>query len=106
MVLGSARSERTGADRARPFLLGGGEPLFQVKSWRHRAELAGAIDQLVCARTSHERDGYPVRGAYLITMCDTESPAFAERRAAETIQHIGRRRLLALMREYLVFQEG
>ena len=79
--------------------------VFQVKAWHNTASELRAIDQLVEA-VQYYSDEYPVRGAYLLTLCDGETDEFSRYRQAKSadltlpIQFVGRRQLLGLMRQY------
>lgn len=79
--------------------------VFQVKNWHGQARDLHAIDQLVEAIRHYQTD-YPVRGAYLLTLCDGEEPqmqSYRERMSKELstpIHFIGRKRMLSLIRDY------
>ena len=79
--------------------------MFQVKDWRGTATDVGALDQLVEAANSY-RVEYPVRGAYLLTLCQGEGSEFRAYREARSrelqlpLTFIGGKRLLSLIRQY------
>ena len=79
--------------------------VFQVKDWRDEATEVAAVDQLAEAIKHYDRD-FPVRGAYLLTLCDGESAEFRAHREAVgrkmklPIQFVGQKRLLGLIRQY------
>lgn len=79
--------------------------VFQVKDWRGTATNLGALRQLEDAIRKYS-DEYPVRGAYLLTLSDSESEefrAYREEKSKELqcpLTFVGRKRLLGLMREY------
>jgi hypothetical protein len=80
------------------------QAVFQVKDWRGTAADTGAIDQLVEA-VGRYGDEYPVRGAYLLTLCDTESAEFKSYREARSadvhlpLTFIGGKRLIGFIRQ-------
>lgn len=83
------------------------QAVFQVKNWRGEAHDMHAVDQLVEAiRYYKSENAYPMRGAYLLTLCDREYPQFQAYRKkwseelSTPIHFIGRKRMLNLMRDY------
>lgn len=79
--------------------------VFQIKAWENTAYKLRAINQLVEA-VRYYGDEYPIRGAYLLTLCDGEEAEFKKHREAMSkelnlpIQFIGRKHLLGLIRQY------
>lgn len=85
--------------------------VFQVKNWRDHAHDLHAVDQLVEAISYYGSD-YPMRGAYLLTLCDGEAAQFQAyrqkwaRELRTPIHFIGRKRMLNLMRDYALAHVG
>ncbi|MBK6849278.1 MAG: hypothetical protein IPG96_17705 [Proteobacteria bacterium] len=81
--------------------------VFQVKDWRGKATELGALHQLEDAIRRYS-DEYPVRGAYLLTLCEGESEEFRLHREEKgrelqcPITLVGQKRLLGLFREYAI----
>ena len=79
--------------------------VYQVKDWRGVAHSTSAVDQLSRA-IEHYGSDYTVRGAFLLTLCESEAPDFGEyrlRRRAEVgvpLEFVGKQKLLKLFREY------
>jgi hypothetical protein len=83
------------------------QAVFQVKNWRGEARDRHAIDQLVEAIGHYKsKNDSPMRGAYLLTLCDREEPQFQAHREKMSkelgtpIHFVGRKRMLNLIRDY------